>query len=57
MWYFAYGSDANAAAEKALPAGSFYTEPARVAHFAETKTEAVILYLTGDGPTDTHYVH
>jgi uncharacterized RmlC-like cupin family protein len=56
VWYFGYGPVANADAEKALPAGSFYTEPAGVAHFAETKAEPVTVYITGDGPTDTRYV-
>jgi quercetin dioxygenase-like cupin family protein len=55
-WYFGYGSVASAAAEKALPAGSFYTEPAGVAHFAETKADAVQVYITGEGPSDTVYV-
>ena len=52
-WYFGYGPVASAATEKALPAGSFYTEPAGVAHFAETKTDPVLVYITGEGPTDT----
>jgi len=56
VWYFGYGLVAKADAEKALPAGSFYTEPAGVAHFAETKAEAVTVCITGDGPTDTRYV-
>jgi hypothetical protein len=51
-----YGAVAGAAAEKALPAGSFYTEPAGVAHFAETKADPVLVYITGNGPTDTVYV-
>jgi quercetin dioxygenase-like cupin family protein len=55
-WYFGYGSVASSAATKALPAGSFYTEPAGVAHFAETKDTPVVLYITGLGPTDTVYV-
>ncbi len=56
VWYFGYGGVAGAAAEKALPAGSFYTEPAGVAHFAETKEDPVLVYITGSGPTDTVYV-
>ena len=40
----------------ALPAGSFYTEPSGVAHFAETRAEPVVVYITGDGPSDTQYV-
>jgi quercetin dioxygenase-like cupin family protein len=55
-WYFGYGPIARADAERALPAGSFYTEPAGIAHFAETKAEAVEVYITGDGPTDTRYI-
>ena len=56
VWYFGYGPAAGAAGEKALPAGSFYTEPSGVAHFAETKADAVVVYITGHGPTDTVYV-
>jgi len=55
-WYFGYGSVASSAAEKALPVGSFYTEPGGVAHFAETKDTPVVVYITGFGPTDTVYV-
>jgi quercetin dioxygenase-like cupin family protein len=55
-WYFGYGQLAASAEEKALPAGSFYTEPGGVAHFAETKTDPVVVYITGNGPTDTVYV-
>ena len=56
VWYFGYGPAAVAAAEKALPMGSFYTEPSGVAHFAETKADPVVVYITGHGPTDTVYV-
>jgi quercetin dioxygenase-like cupin family protein len=56
VWYFGYGPAASAAAEKILPAGSFYTEPSGVAHFAETKADPVVVYITGNGPTDTVYV-
>jgi quercetin dioxygenase-like cupin family protein len=56
LWYFGYGPVAGTAAEKALPAGSFYTEPGGVAHFAETKADPVVVYITGNGPTDTIYV-
>ena len=56
VWYFGYGPVAGAAGEKALPAGSFYTEPSGVAHFAETKADPVDVYVTGHGPTDTVYV-
>jgi quercetin dioxygenase-like cupin family protein len=56
VWYFGYGAVATAAAEKVLPPGSFYTEPGGVAHFAETKADPVVIYITGHGPTDTVFV-
>jgi quercetin dioxygenase-like cupin family protein len=56
IWYFGYGPATSPALEKALPAGSFYSEPSGVAHFAETKADPVVVYITGKGPTDTIYV-
>jgi len=56
VWYFGYGPVAGTEAEKALPVGSFYTEPSGVAHFAETKADPVVVYITKHGPTDTVYV-
>lgn len=56
-WYFGYGSVADEASTKPLPAGSFYTEPGGVAHFALTKAEPVVVYITGFGPTDTVYLN
>jgi quercetin dioxygenase-like cupin family protein len=56
VWYFGYGRVGDATTEKALPAGSFYSEPAGVAHFAETRADPVVVYITGFGPTDTIYV-
>ena len=55
-WYFGYGPIASPSAEKALPAGSFYTEPSGGAHFAETRDAAVVVYISGFGPTDTVYI-
>ncbi len=56
-WYFAFGSVADAAATKALPPGSLYTEPGGVAHFALTRAEPVVVYITGFGPTNTIYLN
>lgn len=56
-WYFGYGSVANADATKPLSPGSFYTEPGGVAHFALTRAEPVVVYITGFGPTDTVYLN
>lgn len=55
-WYFGYGDEFDAAALKALPAGSYYTEPPRRAHFAETRTEPVIVQISGVGPSDTQFI-
>jgi uncharacterized RmlC-like cupin family protein len=54
-WYFGYGDRFNATALEGLEAGSFYTEPPGVAHFAMTKDE-VILQVSGMGPSSTTYV-
>lgn len=56
VWHFGYGTTASTAASRALPAGSFYTEPADAAHFAWTGPEGATVYITGHGPTDTRYV-
>ncbi len=55
-WYMGYGARFAPQALKALPAGSFYTEPARQPHFAETQDEPVVLLVTGYGPSDTRMV-
>lgn len=54
-WYFAYGRQFDEKALKALPPGSFYTEPGGVDHFAMTKEE-VVIQITGYGPSSTTYV-
>jgi len=54
-WYFAYGKQFDEKALKALPAGTFYTEPGGVDHFAMTKDE-VVIQITGYGPSSTTYV-
>ena len=55
-WYFGYGDKADAALAKALPPGSFYSEPAGVDHFALTQGEGASVYIFGSGPTSTDYV-
>jgi hypothetical protein len=40
---------------KALPPGSFYTEPPGRNHFAETGDEPVVVQITGFGPSSTEY--
>lgn len=55
-WYFGYGKTFDERALKALPPGSFYTEPPGLAHFARTGDTIVVLQITGVGPTGTSYV-
>jgi pimeloyl-ACP methyl ester carboxylesterase len=55
-WFLGYGAAFESAELKALPPGSFYTEPANRTHFAETREEPVIVQITGMGPSSTRYV-
>jgi|GEM_PF-43657 len=57
QWHFGYGETANEAAAKALAPGGFYTEPAGVAHFAFTTDAPAVVYISGQGPTDTQYTN
>lgn len=54
-WYTGYGEKWDAKALKALPAGSFYTEPANVPHFVEVRDD-VIVQVTGMGPGGRRFV-
>ena len=54
-WHFGYGNEFNAAGLKTLPPGSVYSEPGGVNHFAQTGGEAVIVQISGFGPTDTKF--
>src|ERR1700676_2359408 len=56
-WHFGYGDHFDANSLKTLPPGSVYSEPGGVTHnhFARTDADAVIVQISGYGPTDTHY--
>ena len=56
-WYFAYGDVRDDGQLKTLPAGSNYTEPAGMNHFAETRDEPVVAECTAIGPTGTTFVN
>ena len=55
-WHFGYGAEFDESKLKALPPGSFYTEPPALPHFARTGDEPVVLQITGVAPTGTLYV-
>jgi len=55
-WHFGYGEHADEVATRALGPGSFYTEPAGQPHFAFTGELPSVVYITGQGPTDTTYL-
>ena len=46
-WYFGYGDRFDEKALKALPPGSFYTEPPRAPHFARTGDTPVVVQISG----------
>ncbi len=54
-WYTGYGAKFDEAKLKALPAGSFYTEPANVSHFVEVR-EPVVIQVSGMGPSGRQFV-
>jgi uncharacterized RmlC-like cupin family protein len=56
-WYFAYGRQFDESKLRALPSGTFYTEPPNVDHFAMTRAEGVTIQITGTGPSSTTYVN
>jgi quercetin dioxygenase-like cupin family protein len=55
-WRIGYGDRFDESKLKALPAGSYYTEPPNQTHFAETGEEPVVVQITGFGPSSTDYV-
>src|SRR5207249_618541 len=46
-WHIGYGDKFDEAKLKALPPGSFYTEPPSQNHFAATGEEPVVVQITG----------
>ena len=55
-WYVGYGDKFDPTRLKALPPGSYHTEPANVSHFSVIKADGVIVQITGIGPTATSFV-
>lgn len=55
-WYVGFGEKLDESKLIALPAGSFYTEPAGIPHFTATKGEPAVLQIGGVGPTRVIYL-
>jgi quercetin dioxygenase-like cupin family protein len=53
---YAYGETFDASKLKVLPPGSFFTEPAGIAHYAMTGNDEVVLELHATGPDGTVYL-
>ena len=56
-WQFGYGDRFEETALKRLPPGSVSSEPGGGNHFARAGAEAVLVQITGIGPTDTRFVN
>jgi quercetin dioxygenase-like cupin family protein len=54
-WHTGYGEKAEASGLKELPAGSFYTEPANIAHYVEIR-EPTVIQVSGTGPSGRRFV-
>jgi len=50
-WYIGFGEKYDESKLMALPAGSYYTEPAGLPHFVTTKSEGAVVMFGGTGPT------
>lgn len=49
-WYVGWGTTFDETKLKALPAGSFYSEPANVPHFVATKGDGAEVQISGTAP-------
>ena len=54
--YVGWGEKLDEATLKAMPAGSYWVEPANIAHYLLTRGEPAVLHVTGTGPTAVNYV-
>jgi len=50
-WYVGFGTKLDESKLIALPAGSYYTEPAGVPHFVVVKDPNTVVHISGTGPT------
>lgn len=55
-WYIGFGKKYDESKLIALPAGSFYTEPANLPHFVATKGDGAVIEISGTGPSKQIWV-
>lgn len=55
-WYFGHGDNLDQAQATTLPAGTFFTEPAKAIHYNFTLSDEVVIQISGMGPTGTEYL-
>jgi quercetin dioxygenase-like cupin family protein len=55
-WYVGFGSKWDDSKLIALPAGSYYTEPANTPHFIATKADGAVVHIGGKAPTGITYM-
>jgi hypothetical protein len=55
-WYIGWGKKFDESKLIALPAGSFYTEPANIPHFVATKGDGAVIEISGTGPSKQIWV-
>jgi len=55
-WYFGHGDTLDEGKSTILPTGTFFTEPAKTVHYNFTKSDEVVIQISGMGPTATDYV-
>lgn len=51
IFYHGYGDKFDESKLEERPAGTFFSEPARLRHFGVTKDEGTVLYFVGTGPS------
>ncbi len=56
-WYIGFGEKFDESKLIALPAGSYYTEPANLPHFVATKGEGAVVQIGGTGPSKQSWVN
>ena len=55
-WYVGFGATWDDSKLIALPAGSYYSEPANAPHFVATKADGAVIHVGAMGPTGTTFM-